>query len=79
MDRTTIPWHIWLLRYMATDDESAFEDLIWSVGGSPPYGDISYEEAGAVYDLLQEFRGVAPSQRRPSIQCGACLPLHLSG
>lgn len=30
------------------------------VGGSPPYGGISYDEAAAVFELLEDFRG--PSQ-----------------
>jgi tetratricopeptide (TPR) repeat protein len=56
-DRTSFGWNWWLLRYMASDDKTAFNDLVWSVGGSPPYGGISYEEAGAVYDMLESFLG----------------------
>jgi tetratricopeptide (TPR) repeat protein len=56
-DRTSFGWNWWLLRYMASDDKTAFNDLVWSVGGSPPYGGISYEEAGAVYDLLESHLG----------------------
>jgi hypothetical protein len=57
LDRTSIAWPEWMLRYVASDDQTAFNDLIWSVGGSPPYGGISYEEAAAVYDLLDQFYG----------------------
>ncbi|MGW8369710.1 MAG: hypothetical protein ACWGPN_13675 [Gammaproteobacteria bacterium] len=32
-------------------------DLIWSVGGSPPYGDVPYDEAAAVYELVEDYRG----------------------
>src|SRR5262245_47491464 len=58
------PWPYWMLRYIATDDEKAFWDLVWSVGGSPPYGGVSYEEAKAVYDLLEDYRG--PGEASPS-------------
>lgn len=54
---TTKPWPHWMLDYMLQDDEESMEDLIWSVGGSPPYGGISYEEAAAVYELIEDFRG----------------------
>ncbi len=50
-------WPYWMLRYMMKDDEQAFEDLVWSVGGSPPYGGISYEEAKVVYHLIEDYRG----------------------
>jgi len=56
-DITSIPWPEWMLRYIASDDEEAFDDLIWSVGGSPPYGGVSYDEAEAVYNLLEAYRG----------------------
>lgn len=56
-DPTTIPWPYWMLRYLGTDDGGALEDLIWSVGGSPPYGGVSYEEAAAVYELLEDYTG----------------------
>jgi|HubBroStandDraft_5_1064220.scaffolds.fasta_scaffold137639_2 hypothetical protein len=56
-DRTSKPWAFWMLRYIATDDTEAMNDLIWSVGGSPPYGGVSYEEAEAVYELIEDFRG----------------------
>jgi hypothetical protein len=54
---TSVPWPSWLLRFIASDDRSAFNDLVWSVGGSPPYGGVSYEEAEAVYNLLEQFMG----------------------
>jgi hypothetical protein len=56
-DPTTIPWPYWMLRYLGTDDGGALDDLIWSVGGSPPYGGVSYEEAAAVYELIEDYRG----------------------
>jgi hypothetical protein len=56
-DKTEIPWPHWLLRYVGSDDQNAMESLIWSVGGSPPYGGVSYEEASAVYDLIEAYRG----------------------
>jgi hypothetical protein len=56
-DPTTMPWPYWMLRYVGTDDGGALDDLIWSVGGSPPYGGVSYEEAAAVYALLEDYRG----------------------
>jgi len=51
------PWPYWMLRHMMADDDQSFWDLVWSVGGSPPYGGISYEEAGSVYELIENFRG----------------------
>jgi hypothetical protein len=62
-DPSKTPWPYWMLRYIATDDENAFENLVWSVGGSPPYGGVSYEEASAVYDLLEDYRG--PGEASP--------------
>jgi hypothetical protein len=56
-DPTTIPWPYWMLRYLGTDERGALEDLIWSVGGSPPYGGVPYEEAAAVYELLEDYTG----------------------
>jgi hypothetical protein len=55
--RTSKAWPFWMLRYVATDDPEAMNDLIWSVGGSPPYGGVRYEEAEAVYELIEGFRG----------------------
>jgi tetratricopeptide (TPR) repeat protein len=62
INATSIPWPTWLIRYIASDDRNAFNDVIWSVGGSPPYGGVSYEEASAVYDLLESHlgQGMAP-------------------
>lgn len=57
-DRTEVKWPFWLVRYIVSDSKEAFEDLIWSVGGSPPYGGVDYDEAAAVYELLEDFRGV---------------------
>lgn len=56
-ERTSIPWPFWLARQMVADSPEAFEDVIWSVGGSPPYGGVSYDEAAAVYELLEDYRG----------------------
>jgi hypothetical protein len=56
-DPATIAWPEWMLRYVATDDQGSLEDLMWSVGGSPPYGGVSYEEAAAVYALLEDYHG----------------------
>jgi hypothetical protein len=54
---TSKAWPHFMLRYMMQADEESFNDLIWSVGGSPPYGGVSYEEAGAVYELIEDYRG----------------------
>ena len=54
---TSKAWPYWMLRHMMADDDQSFWDLVWSVGGSPPYGGISYEEAEAVYKLVENFRG----------------------
>jgi tetratricopeptide (TPR) repeat protein len=56
-DKSSIPWPSWMLRYVSSGNERAFDDLIWSVGGSPPYGGVSWKEAEAVYKLLEEYRG----------------------
>jgi hypothetical protein len=53
----SIPWPYWMLRFIASDNENSFWDLVWSVGGSPPYGGVSCEEAEAVYNLVEESRG----------------------
>jgi hypothetical protein len=55
--RTALPWPHWMLRYIGTDDRGAMDDLIWSVGGSPPYGGIPYDEASAVYALIEDYTG----------------------
>jgi hypothetical protein len=51
-----------MLRYVAANDRAAFNDLVWSVGGSPPYGKVGYDEAERIYKLLELFSGpgVAP-------------------
>jgi len=56
-DTTSLAWPHWLLRFAASDDPDAFEQLIWSVGGSPPYGGVSQKEASAVYELLEDYHG----------------------
>jgi hypothetical protein len=30
---------------------------VWSVGGSPPWG-VSYDEAAAVYELIEDYQGI---------------------
>jgi hypothetical protein len=62
--RTSIPWPIWMLRFVASGDDQAFWDLIWSVGGSPPYGGVSYDEASAVYHLVEDYRGSGMASQR---------------
>ena len=57
MKRADIPWPNWILRYVGADAPDAMEDLVWSVGGSPPYGGVSYDEASEVYNLLEKFMG----------------------
>jgi hypothetical protein len=56
-DHTKRPWPLWMLRYAGSDDSEAFDDLMWSVGGSPPWGGVGYEEAAAVYELLEDYAG----------------------
>jgi hypothetical protein len=56
-NKTEIAWPHWMLRYLGSGDKEAMEDLIGSVGGSPPYGGVSDEEASAVYDLIEDYRG----------------------
>jgi hypothetical protein len=51
------PWPYWMMRYLGSDAPEAMEDLIWSVGGSPPYGGVPWDEAAAVYELLEAYRG----------------------
>ncbi|MDM0022163.1 tetratricopeptide repeat protein [Variovorax saccharolyticus] len=60
-----IAWPHWMRRFSALASEEAFNDLIWSVGGSPPYGGVSWEEAEAVYKLLKAYRG--PGQADPAV------------
>jgi hypothetical protein len=40
-------------------------DLVWSVGGSPAYGGVSYDEASAVYHLIEDYRG--PGMASPTL------------
>jgi tetratricopeptide (TPR) repeat protein len=56
-DHTTVAWPEWTFRYVGSGSMEAFNDLIWSVGGSPPWGGVSWEEAEAVYELLEAYRG----------------------
>jgi tetratricopeptide (TPR) repeat protein len=56
-ERSEVKWPFWLVRYIASDSKEAFNDLIWSVGGSPPYGGVAYDEASAVYELLEDYLG----------------------
>ena len=53
---------------MVSEDEQAFSGLLWSAGGSPPFGGISYDEAKAVYELTESFLGKGmPSKPRYDI------------
>jgi hypothetical protein len=56
-DPSALAWPHYMLRYVGTDDPEALNDLMWSVGGSPPWGGVSYEEAAAVYELLESYSG----------------------
>src|SRR5687768_4890621 len=56
------PWPHWMLRYVASGSTQAFSDLVWSVGGSPPYGGVSWDEAGAVYALLESYQGAGNAE-----------------
>jgi hypothetical protein len=56
-EKTEIAWPQWVLRYVASDDPDAYSDAIWSVGGSPPYGGVSYEEASSIFELLESYVG----------------------
>lgn len=60
--REDIPWPYWMIRYIVADNQEAMEDLVWSVGGSPPYGNVPYEEAEDVYNLIESFRGPGKAQ-----------------
>jgi len=74
-DLTVLPWPFWLLRYVAANSEQAMWDAIWSVGGSPPYGGVGWEEASAVYNLLEQYRGPG---RAPD-DAYAAVERHLAG
>jgi hypothetical protein len=67
---TSKAWPHYLLRVMMQDDASTMEDLIWSVGGSPPYGGIPHEEAEAVFQLIEDYRGAgeAPPERYVAVR-----------
>ena len=56
-DQSALPWPYWLTRAILANGEQAWMDAVWSVGGSPPYGGVSYEEGAAVYELLEAYRG----------------------
>jgi hypothetical protein len=56
-DESSLPWPYWLTRAILANGEQAWMDAVWSVGGSPPYGGVSYEEGAAVYALLETYRG----------------------
>jgi len=62
--KAKIAWPQWVLRYIASDDKEAYSDAIWSVGGSPPWGGVSYEEAEAIYRLLEEYLGPGTAKAR---------------
>ena len=56
-ERSSKPWPYWMLRYVGANDPQAFNDLVWSVGGSPPYGKVSRKEAELVYKLIETYQG----------------------
>lgn len=56
-DPSGLAWPHWMLRYVGTDDEEAMNDLVWSVGGSPPWGGVTYEEAAVVFELVESYLG----------------------
>lgn len=57
MTETTLAWPHWMLRYVGSDDAAALEDLVGSSGVSPPWGGVSYDEAAAVYQLIEDYHG----------------------
>jgi len=58
MEPQDIAWPHWMRRHIAVGSEQTYQDLIWSVGGSPAYGGVGWKEAEAVYKLLEEgYRG----------------------
>ena len=63
MDEQSLSWPYWLTRAILANGQEAWMDAVWSVGGSPPYGGVSYEEGAAVYALLEAYQGpgMAPS------------------
>ena len=64
VDPSEVPWPYWMVRYVVADTMQAMSDLIWSVGGSTPYGGVSAEEAAAVYELVENFRGPGRAPER---------------
>lgn len=56
-DQPAPPWPYWLTRAILASGEDAWMDAVWSVGGSPPSGGVSYDEGAAVYELLEAYRG----------------------
>jgi hypothetical protein len=73
-ERTERAWPYWMMRYVGSDDRQAMEDLIWSVGGSPPYGGVSWEEAEAVYELLEAYRGPGAADEAHYDKVRATIP-----
>ena len=69
-EQQSLPWPHWMLRHMVADDAESLEDLIWSVGGSPPWGGVSSKEADAVFKLVEAFRGPgrAPEARYEAVR-----------
>lgn len=58
MKTQDIAWPHWMRRHIAIGSEQTYHDLVWSVGGSPPYGGVDWKQAEAVYTLLEEgYRG----------------------
>ena len=55
--REDVSWPYWMVRYIVADTPEALDDLMWSVGGSPPYGGVAFDEAKAVYLLVEQFTG----------------------
>jgi hypothetical protein len=74
-DQSALPWPYWLSRAILASCEVAWMDAVWSVGGSPPYGGVSYEEGAAVYELLEAYRG--PGMASSSTYDGVAA--HLGG
>jgi hypothetical protein len=46
-----------MIRAIASDNPEAFNEAIWSVGGSPPWGGVGWDEAAAIYGLLEAYMG----------------------
>ena len=54
---TARPWPHWMLDHMLRDDEATLQALLASVARSPPDGGIAPDEAGAVRELVEAYRG----------------------